>query len=75
MATGLEFRENMANKENESFFVYVKAIKRLSSKYIPENIDRMTKWAINTFSAWIDVRSKKIAAHKGPLNIFEKCEA
>lgn len=66
----------MANKENESFLsVYVEAIEKLSSKYIPKNMDRMTKWDINTFSAWIDVRIKKIAAHKCPLDIFEKCEA
>ena len=58
MAIGQEFRATVANKENECFFcVSDEAMKQLSSKYIPENTDKMIKWAFNTFSAWRDVHS------------------
>ena len=46
------------------------AMEKLSSKYVPENMEKMSKWAINTFCAWRDAHSKKFATGKCPLDIF-----
>ena len=68
----------MANKENERFpSLSSEEMKKLSTKYVPGNTEKMTKWLLNmyTSSAWRDVHNKKFSADQCPLNIFNNCKA
>ena len=66
----------MANKENERFpSLSSEEVEKLSTKYVPGNTEKMTKWAFNTFSAWRDAHNKKFSADQCPLDIFKNCKA
>ena len=66
----------MANKENEWFpSLSSEEVEKLSTKYVPGNTEKMTKWAFNTFSAWRDAHNKKFSADQCPLDIFKNCKA
>ena len=49
-------------------------MEKLSTKYVPENTEKMTKWAFNTFSAWRDAHNKQFSADQCPLDIFKNCK-
>ena len=66
----------MANKENERFpSLSSEEVEKLSTKYVPGNTEKMTKWAFHTFSAWRDAHNKKFSADQCPLDIFKNCKA
>ena len=52
------------------------AMEKLSSKYVPENMEKMTKWTINTFLHGEMHSMRCFPADKCPLDhMFKKCEA
>ena len=66
----------MANKENERFpSLSSEEMEKLSTKYVPGNTEKMTKWAFNALSAWRDTHNKMFSADQCPLDIFKNCKA
>ena len=51
----------MENKENARFpSVSDGAIDKLSSKYVSENMEKMTRWAVTVFYDWRDAHNAQL---------------
>ena len=66
----------MENKENECFpSISDETLDKIATKYVPENTEKMTKWAVTAFQDWRGAHNAQRTDVKHPNDLLVKCEA